>query len=177
MSSTSDQSLQINQLPVSLEIPSDPKQFQEIISLMVKRIIDAVNKKEGSLYYLQELGNFQQYWGIDSLGNPVPYTFRNVYRKSVNFGALPNSTTKSVPHGIVGIQASSGLSTFSFTRIYATSSNQINGSELFIPIPWASASGTDNIEITVDNTNVNITTTTNKSKFTVTYVVLEYMKN
>lgn len=171
MSSTVEQSLLINQLPISIEVPEDPKQLREMLSLLFRRITDAVNKKEGSLYYPQELGNFQSYFTINT-----PYTFRNVYRMVVNFGALPNAATKSVAHGIAGIHPTAGNSTFSFTRIYATASNQSSGSELFIPIPWASASGTDNIQITVDATNVNITTTSNKTAFTICYVVLEYVK-
>lgn len=172
MSSTNEQSLLINQLPISMEMPKDPEQFREVTSLFFKRIVDAVNKKEGSLYYPQELGNFQVYFTIGA-----PYVFRNVYRMTVNFGALPNATTKSVAHGIQGIDPGGGNpSTFSFTRIYATASNQSAGAELFIPIPWASASGTDNIQITVDATNVNITTTSNKNSFTICYVVLEYVK-
>ncbi len=171
MSSTSDPSLFINQLPISLEMPEDPKEFREIVSLLFTRIIDAVNKKEGSLYYPLETGNFQSYFTI-----ATPFVYRNVYRMVINFGALPNNTTKSVAHGIAGIDPAMGNSTFSFTRIFATSSNQTNGAESFIPIPWASASGTDNIQITVDATNINITTTSDKTAFTITYVVLEYVK-
>lgn len=171
MSSTNEQSLLINQLPISMEMPKDPDQFREITSLFFKRIVDAVNKKEGSLYYPQELGNFQVYFT-----SGAPYVFRNVYRMVVDFGALPNAGIKSVAHGIQGINPASGPSTFSFTRIYATASNQTNAAESFIPIPWASASGTDNIQITIDATNVNITTTSNKSGYTITYVVLEYVK-
>jgi hypothetical protein len=171
MSSTSDPALQINQLPTSIEVPTDERQLREFLSLLFRRITDAVNKKEGSLYYPQELGNFQSYFTINT-----PYIFRNVYRMVVNFGELPNASTKSVAHGIVGIDPTLGNSTFSFTRIFATASNQTNGAESFIPIPWASSSGTDNIQITVDNTNVNITTTSDKTAYTICYVVLEYVK-
>lgn len=174
MTTSSDPATAINQLPISIEMPRDYEQFREIGSLLFKRIVDAVNKKEGSLYYLQELGNFQSYFTIG-----MPYQFRNVYRMTVNFGALPNATTKSVAHGIVGIDPGGGNpSTFSFTHIYATASNQTSGAEEFVPIPWADATagGTNNIQITVDATNVNITTTTDWSAFTVCYVVLEYVK-
>jgi len=174
MSISADPALQINQLPVSLEMPEDFDQFRQITSLLFKRVIDAVNKKEGSLYYPQEFGNFQSYFTPGS-----PYIFRNVYRMVVNFGALPNNTTKSVAHGIAGIHPVSGASTFSFTHIYATSSNQTNGSEAFIPIPYIDTGAVfgSNVGIYVDATNVNITTTADMSAFTITYVVLEYLKS
>jgi hypothetical protein len=172
--STSDSSSLINQLPVSVEMPREFEEFREIASLYFKRIVDAVNKKEGSLYYLQELGNFQSFFTAGS-----PYTFRNVYRMTVNFGALPNAATKSVAHGIVGIDANApNPSSFSFTHIYATASKQTAGAESFVPIPWADSTGggTNNIQITVDATNVNITTSTDWSAYTVCYVILEYLK-
>ena len=175
MSSISDPAQSINQLPPSFEMPRDYEGFREIGSLIIKRIIDAVNKKEGSLYYLQEIGNFQSYFTPNA-----PFQFRNVYRTVVNFGALPNAGTKSVAHNIQGIDANNpAASSFSFTHIYATSSNQTAGAEQFIPIPYIDTGailGSD-VGIYVDATNVNITTTANLSAFTVTYVVLEYLKN
>lgn len=174
MSITSDPAIQINQLPSSLEMPKDLDEFREICSLLFMRIIDAVNKKEGSLYYLQEIGNFQSYFTANQ-----PFVYRNVYRMVVNFGALPNATTKSVAHGIVGIDPTTGPSTFSFTLIDATSTNPTNGAEQFIPIPYIDTSGAvgSNVAIYVDQTNVNITTTADLRAFTTTYVVLEYLKN
>lgn len=176
MSTSNDPSLYlINQLPTSVEMPKEFNEFREISSLLFKRIADAVNRKEGSLYYLQELGNFQLYF------TPAkPYVFRNVYRMTVNFGALPNAMTKSVAHGIVGIDPGGGNpSTFSFTHIFATASKQAAGAEEFVPIPWADVTGggANNIQITVDSTNVNITTSTDWSAFAICYVVLEYLKN
>ena len=173
MSSISDQPLFINQLPVSTEFPKEYEKFHEVISLLYKRIASAVNTKEGSLYSTQEFGNFQLYFTI---GNPQ--VFRNVYRKVVNFGALPNTATKSVAHGIAGIDPGGGNpSTFSFTHIYATASDQSAGAESFIPIPYASPTLANNIELRVDQTNVYITTGSNRSNYTICFVVLEYTKN
>ena len=74
MTINSNQPLQINQLPTSLDLPVEYEAFRDVLSLLLRRIIDAVNKKEGSLYYLQELGNFQSYFMPDA-----PYVFRDVY--------------------------------------------------------------------------------------------------
>ena len=78
MSVSSDQPSVANQLPISLDIPaSDSQEFSSIISLLFKRIIDAVNTKEGSLYLPKEIANFMKVYqsATDST------TFRNGYRK------------------------------------------------------------------------------------------------
>ena len=103
MTINSNQPLQINQLPTSLDLPVEYEAFRDVLSLLLRRIIDAVNKKEGSLYYLQELGNFQSYFMPDA-----PYVFRDVYRYvfdlvSLNGGNIAESASVSFAHGIVGL--------------------------------------------------------------------------
>lgn len=94
---------------------------------------------------------------------------RTVLRKVINFGALPNAATKSVPHGIT----CTGITTF--LKIYAVASD--TSAETYIPIPYASATNVaHNIELYVDGTNVNITTGTNYSAYNFCYVVLEYIQ-
>jgi len=97
-------------------------------------------------------------------GNPIQ---REVFRIVINFGALPNTGTKSVAHNIPITTA------YSFTRIYATASDMIALN--FIPIPYASPVAANNIEINVDANNVNIITGSNRTNFTTTYVILEYI--
>jgi len=80
MSFSSDQSLLINQLPVSLDLPQDNKLFLEALTIRLKRITQSVNRKEGSLYLLQELANFQQFFQYS-----VPATF-TVDANNIRFG-------------------------------------------------------------------------------------------
>jgi len=97
-------------------------------------------------------------------------TARQVFRKVINFGALPNTATKNVAHGITF----PAPNTYSFTRIYGASTDPTAGS--YLPIPYASATAANIIELSVDNTNVSITTGVNRVAYTTTYVVLEYIK-
>jgi hypothetical protein len=111
MSSSSDPSLQVNQLPISIDFPKDEERFLDTLSLWAKRVGNAVNTKEGSLYSLQEFFNFKQYYTVGD-----PQTFRNVYRKcfdlvDLNGGNIPAGGTVSFPHGITGL--------FEGTMIYA----------------------------------------------------------
>jgi hypothetical protein len=95
---------------------------------------------------------------------------RNVYRKVLNYTtALPNTGTATIPHKITCTTSTT------FTRIYATASDQSGFN--YIPIPYASATAANNIELRVDGTNVYIITDSNRTNFTQTYIVLEYLQS
>lgn len=164
MSFTSDNPLQTNQLPISVEYPQDPKLLQVVNTETYKRTANAVNTKTSGLYLPQEIASFQQYF---TSGNPMQN--RDVYRKVVDFGALPNTAAKTVAHGIT-FDSNSTL-----TRLYAAATDPVN--LLYIPIPYASPTLANNIELSLDSTNVIITTGNNRSAFTTCYVVIEWLKN
>lgn len=93
---------------------------------------------------------------------------RQIFRTVLNFGALPNATSKVMPHGIGFTNG------FSCTRIYATATNNIGMQ--YIPIPYASSTANKNIELSIDRTNVTITTGIDMTAYTITYVIIEYVK-
>lgn len=135
---------------------------------------NVVNVKETGQYTTQ----FPMVTNIQWFPNPIlnsnsttTPTQRNVFRTTINFGALPNGTinpVKSVPHGIT---CTTGVT---FTRIYATASDTTGLT--YIPIPYVDAALTDPIQIDVDSMNVNIRTTAiDRSNYNVCYVVLEYL--
>lgn len=158
MSSTSDQALQVNQLPVSLEIPTDPKQFQEVISLLMRRVVDAVNKKEGSLYYPQELGNFQSYFTPG-----MPFVFRNVYRYvfdlvAINGGPIAGGASVTYAHGITSF--------VNGTLIYVTATDT-NGLSFTATYPYSS----------MDATNIYFTNPEAGTALVAAYFIAQYTKN
>lgn len=169
MSINSDPPLLINQLPQSLEMPKDFNQFREITSLLFKRIIDALNKKEGSLFYLQEIGNFQVYFTTGQ-----PYVFRNVYRKTfdmvdLNGGPIAAGATVTFAHGITGITQT--------TDIYGSAKNS-DVPVKFIPLPYVSATlVTDQVQIYLTPTNVVLVNGATQSILTSATIVAEYLKN
>lgn len=130
-----------------------------------------VNLKDTGYYPLSEFVNSQLFFpntSLNSQTNTFP-SYRQVFRVVVNFGSLPNATIKSVAHNIMVDSATT------FTRIYGCGSDTTGLT--YIPLPYASASGTDNIELNVDSTNVNITTASDRTNYNVTYVILEYIKS
>lgn len=87
-----------------------------------------------------------------------------LYRKVVSFGALPNSSTTNVAHGITSLALVVRMD------IIATASGPT-----IIPIPWTNSTGA--VEVFLDGTNISITTNDNKSSYTTCYVVLEYTRS
>lgn len=130
----------------------------------------AINKKDSGFYDTSEFVNGQVFFPNPTVAAGTNPTERQVYRKVVNFGALPDTAAKSVAHGLT-IAAGSA---YSFTRIYGTASNP--AALTFIPIPYASSVAGSIIELSVTSTNVVITTASNLTAYTICYVVLEYLK-
>lgn len=125
MSSASDLALQVNQLPISVEMPSDFSQFREIMSLLYKRIASSTNTKTGGVYDIGEFYNFNQFY---TLSNPFDINskinvFRNTYRKTfdvvaLNTANIPGGATVMFNHDIVGLKYS--------TLVYASCTSVAN---------------------------------------------------
>lgn len=145
-------------LPETYIWDTDPEELVARLHQNVNEIAIAVNAKDFGLYSQQEIVNGQTYFPNPANTAITSVTKeRSVYRKVINFGTLPNTGTKSVPHNIPISD------TYSFTRIYATASDPVGLT--YMPIQY----------INVDLTNVNITTTADLTNYTITYVVLEYI--
>lgn len=157
MAFTNDPALIVNQLPVSIEIPQN-QELREIISLLYKRIAAATNSKTGSLYSLNEKGNFEQYQ--TTAGRPE--YLRNVYRKvfdmvALNGGNIPGGATVSFPHGIVGLKFSS--------LIYASC---VSATPQYFTVVYPN--------VYLDNTNVYFVNPLPSTVITSCTVVAEYLK-
>lgn len=105
MAFSSDQPIQSNQLPISIEFPStDDPDFNEVLSLTYKRIADSSNTKEGALYTLSEVANFRKFYKPNNTQE-----IRNSYRKVFDLvkqsgGVIAPGAFPPFPHGIVGIK-------------------------------------------------------------------------
>jgi len=156
------------------EISVDSQEFTELLVRLFQNTTQGnivLNQKTTGQYLLEEYANSEQYFpNQDAISgsNDYPKTKRQVFRKVINFGALPNTATKSVAHNI------SLTNTYSFTRIYAATSDQTGMT--YLPIPYASPILNQNIAIDIDTTNVNITTGIDRTNYTLCYVVLEYIQ-
>lgn len=145
-------------------------EFKELLVRMYQQLNNfalAINAKRTG-YYLKEEFNVGSLY-FPRTGNS-PEDLRTVFCKAIEFGALPAANTiKPIPHGLT-ITAQ-----WQWVNIYGTATDSV--ALTGIPLPYASANGTDNIELSVDNTNV-IVSTGNKdySAYSSCKIVLEYLK-
>lgn len=155
------------------DIEANSIEFKELIVKLYQNmnsITTALNMKTTGYYDTNEFVTGNIYFPAPGLSSQTPQTptFRQSYRQTVIFGALPNAGTTSVPHNIPVNSA------FTFVDFYGASFDPTSLES--IPLPYASATLIDNIEMNADGTNVNITTSIDYSAFTNTIVVLEYLK-
>lgn len=89
-----------------------------------------------------------------------------LYEKTINFGQLPNTTTKNVAHGIVNLKR----------IIYANGMAYRSTDGLNTPVPSPQASATNQLLLGVNSTNVSITTYVDRSMYGECYITLQYTK-
>lgn len=95
-----------------------------------------------------------------------PINKKRLYSRTINYGALPNATTKAVVHGITGIDTISVDHTNS--SIYLSNGKQYS-------LAWASAAFASQWNVAVDLTNIEVWTGTNRTTMLM-YITLEYTK-
>lgn len=155
------------------EVDVKSPEFKELLVRLyqnVNNIALSLNIRDAGYYVEQEFLNGQVFFPNPALSSTTAQApmYRQAFRLLVDFGPLPNATTKSVPHGL------DITDSYTFTRIYATASDTT--AHTYIPIPYASPTDSNEIEINVDDTNVNITTGSDRTNYTICYVILEYIK-
>lgn len=149
------------QLALDPVLPEGWQEARNILNDDIREINYAVNAREVSIYETAPQSTGQRWFTADD-----NQTKRGVKRKVVNFGALPDTTSSSVAHGIT-VTANT-----LFTKITAVANDP---STKFVPLPWVKADGSERVEIYADGTNVVITTNFDATGYTTCYVILEYM--
>jgi hypothetical protein len=89
---------------------------------------------------------------------------RTIFGKTIDFGALPNTGTKCIPHGITITDS------FRWRKIYAIAQKK-DGTAIGINI------AKNFVNAFVTPTNICIETSSNRSDFIYTTIFLEYIKN
>lgn len=91
---------------------------------------------------------------------------KHIYKKTVNFGALPNNTAKNVAHGISGISY--------IIKIEGTA--VASGAYYPLPLMYRGTDSNYNVQIWANDTNIQMTSNTDRSSYTA-YVTLYYTKS
>lgn len=151
----------------TIDVNSD--RFKELLVELYQNINmmqNVLNIKDSAYYDTNEFVNGQIFPPSPNASSSSVEAInrRQVFRKLIDFGALPNTATKTMAHNI---DITAG---YSFTRIYGTASDTTN--LLYVPIPNANT----DIRLSLSATNVIVTTSANYSTYDTTYIVVEYLK-
>src|SRR3974390_1810869 len=157
-------------VPVYDVAPESMEDLRGFIVEQFKRHANAINLREIGFFLDQELLSGKAFipGANNAAGGSTSQAYRTVLRKVINFGALPNAGTKSVPHEIT-FDAN-----FTLVQMFASATDPV--AFIAFPLPYADPINILNaVALTMDATNVNITTGINYSSFTRCFVVIEYM--
>lgn len=165
------QVLKLNRLdPSNSTFSTDLRNYLNLLTL-------TLNTKESGYYPQEEILNGQLFYPdytnfVSSTSGNLQY--RPIYRITVDTGALANAGTSTTPHGITFSPALPAATTFRATRIYGAATDP--ATHTMLPLPYASPTLNQNISVYLDTTNVYITTGINRSAFTLSQIVIEYIK-
>lgn len=154
-------------LPEEYIIPDDLEQKDLKLREYLNAISSSVNTKTYGLYDSEETVTGNRFLPTFNSETSSNTKYRSVFRKTIDTGALPLSSIKLIPHGIP-ITAD-----YTFVKIYGCAT--IPGTNA-IPLPFASPSGTDQVQLFVEIGNIRIVTNSNNySLYTRSFVIVEYI--
>ncbi len=157
-------------VPVYDAIPDKWEDARPFVVEQLKKISNAVNIREIGWFLDEELLSGKAFIpGTNNVADGgTSQQFRQVLRKVINFGTLPNAGLKSVPHGIT-VDAN-------FTLVFLNGAATNPTSLTAIPLTLGSPTLNQNIQLTMDAVNVNVITAVNLSNFTRTFITIEYLQ-
>jgi len=161
---SSNQQLQ-SYLPLYDTVPQGWQEARQKIVEDLRLISDAVNAREIGWYIQDQVITGKQCFstvsasGLNDLGRSNVY--RTIFRKVIDFGALPNTAVKTVPHGILF------NANFTLIHLYASATDPVGFTAFTLPGA--------NSSIEMDATKIIVTTTSNLSNYTRCIVVIEYL--
>ncbi len=163
-----------NFLPENYIFPEDNDEEYDVkLRQYLNTMSTAVNSKDSGLYTNEEVITGQKFIPTFGTTTSSSLNYRDVYRKVIDFGVLPNTGTKSVAHGITTTQ------NYSFVKIYgAATALAASAIQQAIPLPFMNVLvPADGVELVVDATNIiMITTSASFAIYTRSFVVVEYIK-
>lgn len=152
---------------------NDPAEYDVKLRQYLNRISSAVNTKDSGLYTDEEIITGQKFLPIFGTDGSTSLVYRDVFRKVIDFGALPDTTTKTVPHGISTTQD------YSIVRFYGSATNPgVTVLSAGLSLPYVNVTTpTDGVQLDIFTNDISITTTTsNYTSFIRTFITLEYIK-
>ncbi len=152
-----------------------PEQYNDDFRLQLRKylndIVISLNVKEAGFHVENEVptgGLFIPTFSTDTNAN---LEYRPMFRTVVDFGALPNNGTKTVPHGITTTQD------YSIIKLQGGATEPgVSTINSALPLPMDGIPNNERVSLQIDATNVIIRTSMNRTNYTRTFIVIEYIK-
>ena len=160
---TSNQNLETF-VPVYDAPPERYEQFRQFTVEQMKRLANAVNNRVVGDYQSIELLAGKNFIP----GTVSPTENRQVFRKVLDTGTLPNATTSTTAHGLTLD------SRFSLVSLYGGAYDP--STPAAIPLPYVDLTALNAVEVRLTSTDVVIETAVDKRAYTRSYVIIEYLK-
>lgn len=148
------------QLTQNFTLPEKPETWQKILITREVHTANILNGKTNGSYSTMANLSGEQWPG------PNNQALTQTMRKLVYISALPNNTTGSYAHGITTTTTG-----FFVSKLYGAASDSTDN--LYIPLPYPSATSASIIELYMSATNVVVKTGSDRSSYS-GYVVIEY---
>lgn len=157
-------------VPVYDVVPEKWEEARPFLAEILKKITNSLNSKEIGFYLDQELLSGKAFIpGVNiATDGGSSQQFRQVLRKVIDCGVLPNTTTKTVPHEIT-VDAN-----FTLVALYGAATDPTNLQAFGMGFPATSL--TFVVELFMNATDIVIVTNADRTSFTRSYVVVEYMQ-
>jgi hypothetical protein len=150
------------------ELDVKSKEFKELIIRLVMNANKqnlAINGKETGIYDVLETVTGQTFPPVAGrIGQRAGYRIC-----MFDFGALPNTATKTLAHGIT---LTPNLMS---TNYWGMSADPLTNT--YLKLPYASPVLANNIELNITGANIVVTTGSDRTAFTKTYIFIEYLKD
>lgn len=127
-------------------------------------IVDGYSESTQDGYSCNYINNLETY-STEEIRIGTWINSKSIYRKTINTGALPNNTGKTVNHNISNIEYICKIQGIAFRNSSGTS----------LPLPSATYDNTA-VSCYADKQKITIVTYTDRSSFADSYVTLEYTK-
>ena len=114
-----------------------------------------------------KITNLQTYSTSETNTGQIWIDGKPIYKKVINFGALPNATSKSVAHNISNLGFFTNISGI----IYHTTAKTYYP----LPLQYKGSDSNYNVEVFANATSVSMSSNTDRSFYSA-YVILEYTK-
>ena len=157
-------------IPVYDTVPEKWEEAREFLVEQLKKLAIATNQREIGLFIDVETLSGQQWIPTTAMSGPGSSNsqqFRTVFRKVIDFGALPAGGNKPIAHGIVFD------TNFTLVNLYLSATDPVNFKAFSLQY-WAN-SVAGSIILNMDASNVNVTVTSNYSAYTRSFIVIEYL--